>query len=107
VAEYILEALWSPATAIKVFLILVSWPLWSPVLKMMWRETKEAFEVRDVRSDGTEQVVNRPAGQDPWLNIPRGTRRGGGFPAARPAPPTARGGSGPRTPSRPARRTGF
>ncbi len=109
VAQYIFEALWSPATFIKMVIVIASFPLWSPVLRVMWQETKGAFEVMDARGGDMRGKVQRPVGQDPWLRIPRASHRrsaGGGAPRAGSPPPRAAA----RTAApmrRSVRRTGF
>ncbi|MEW6071770.1 MAG: hypothetical protein AB1726_04120 [Planctomycetota bacterium] len=85
--EALANALWAPATYFKLLLIGVTYPLWWPVLKLMWAETKGAFELIDARAGDLRQVVHRAPGEDPWFHIPRPPRRRiGGATAARAAP---------------------
>ena len=73
--DSMLENLWVPETFFKIAFIAVTMPVWLPLAKIMYREMKPALNAPE-----EELSVRRPAGEDPFLNIPLKSyraRRGG------------------------------
>ena len=92
------KSLWNPESYIKLLIVVLTYPIWGAVLKAMWQETKHAFDVQDRDSDAA-QSIPRPPGEDPWVNIPRSSRRRNLTPAPRRKAPErrpARSGAGAR-----------
>ena len=71
-------SLWNPESYLKVLLVILSYPLWGPIVKIMWEEFQEAmapeggvFGRREKRD-----IAIRPPGANPWLNVPLAKHRG-------------------------------
>ena len=75
--DALVASLWSPESWIKVVFLLVTSPIWVPVLRRMASEVQEVlapegglFANREPRP-----IARRPAGEDPFLSIPLAARR--------------------------------
>jgi hypothetical protein len=110
------ESLGTPETYYKLLFLLLTAPIWFPVVKAMWKELQFALAPEGglFGRDEQREVAVRAPGEDPWLNVPRARYRG--RLAARtgsrqsPAPgPGAAARSAPQrsAPVRAARRRGF
>lgn len=100
------ESLWNPVSYMKVAFLLFTYPIWGPILKIIWEEIQEALAPEGGVYGKRErrEIRRRPAGLDPWVNVPlaRHRQRVGGGPAPRANPEAAsergrpsRAGSGP------------
>lgn len=109
--EDFVQSLWNPESYLKFLILLLTYPVWGPILKVMWREIQDALAPEGGVFGKQERraIARRQPGMDPWVKVPLArTRRRGAPPAS--GPPAGRGGAGPRRgapPPRLARRRGF
>ena len=90
----LIENLWSPATALKLFLVIASYPVWGRVLGALWRESTPAWDEEHPENVKGGYLVPRPhrPGKDPWTSIPRNrTGRAATTPSSGAPPPPERG----------------
>lgn len=92
------ESLWNPESYAKVLILMFTYPLWSPVLKVMWQELQDALAPEGGLYGRREKrdVARRAPGLDPWVNVPlaRQRRMGAGAPPRAQAAPGSQTGGG-------------
>ena len=102
--ESIRESLGRPQLYLKLAFVLVTIPIWGPILKSMWRELSVVLDAEGglFGNNAPRPIGERPPGLDPFVNVPR-TRGGLLRPhrgTNRPEPPrrATRAASGARRP---------
>ena len=68
--DLVLTSLWAPATYAKFAFLAITAPFWWPLAKVMYREILPALN-----ATGDNDMVRRPPGEDPFLNIPLASHR--------------------------------
>ena len=88
------ELLWNPENWAKGILLLVTLPLWGPMVRALWRELQEVLAPEGglYGKRKPRAIARRPAGEDPFLKIPLASRRSAG--PQSPADPDDRDASG-------------
>ncbi|HED66289.1 MAG TPA: hypothetical protein ENJ09_12130 [Planctomycetes bacterium] len=73
----LVDSLWAPESWIKVVFLLVTSPIWVPVLRSMAREVQEVLAPEGgLYANKTPRAVQRRApGEDPFLSIPYAAQR--------------------------------
>ncbi len=74
------SSLGSTESYLKFLIVFLSYPAWGPVMKVMWQEIQTAMSPEGGVYGHLEKkpIGRRPAGLDPWVNIPLAKRRGQG-----------------------------
>lgn len=68
--DLVVTSLWAPATYAKFLFLAVTAPFWWPLAKVMYNEMVPALKA----GEGAPRT-RRPAGEDPFLNIPLASHR--------------------------------
>lgn len=76
------DSLGSTESYLKFLIVFLTYPLWGPVMRVMWQEIQLAMSPEGGVYGHLEKkpIGRRPAGLDPWVNIPLVKRRGPGAP---------------------------
>lgn len=64
--DLVVRALWAPETYLKFLFVALTFPLWRPLARALVQELVPALG----SPADPERVPRRPAGEDPFLNVP-------------------------------------
>lgn len=75
--DSLVASLWSPESWIKVTFLLVTAPIWVPVLRRMAREVQDVLAPEGglLANKPPRPIARRAPGEDPFLSIPLASRR--------------------------------
>lgn len=75
--QNVIDNLGNTSSWLKLLFLLVTAPLWFPILRVMWREVNEVLAPEGglYANKPARPIQRRAPGEDPFLNIPLATYR--------------------------------
>ena len=70
--QLVIQSLWAPETYLKLLFLALTSPFWWPLARAMYLEILPALQ----GPAEIDRAPRRPAGEDPFLNIPLASYRG-------------------------------